>query len=81
MFGRLRHRLSTIVSRPFSSSSIVADKRPFKILGIQQIAVGGLNKSNLEKFWVGTLGIPKVGTFRSEKENVDEDILKCVSIY
>jgi len=48
--------------------------RPFKVLGIQQIAVGGTDKQKLRKLWVDTLGLSAVGTFRSERENVDEDI-------
>jgi lactoylglutathione lyase len=50
--------------------------RPFKVLGIQQIAVGGTDKSKLAKFWVDILGLEKVHSFQSEKENVDEDILR-----
>ena len=49
-------------------------KRPFKVLGIQQIAVGGLNKDKLRTLWVDTLGLTLDGNYRSEKENVDEDI-------
>lgn len=48
--------------------------RPFRILGIQQIAVGATDKSRLRKLWVDTLGLELKGTFRSESENVDEDI-------
>ncbi len=48
--------------------------RPFRVLGVQQIAVGGLDKSALRKLWVDTLGLALAGTFRSEVENVDEDI-------
>ena len=48
--------------------------RPFKVLGIQQIAVGGTDKQKLRKLWVDTLGLTAVGTFKSERENVDEDI-------
>ena len=48
--------------------------RPFKILGIQQIAVGGLDKDRLRTLWVDTLGLMLDGNYRSEKENVDEDI-------
>jgi lactoylglutathione lyase len=51
-------------------------QRPFRILGIQQIAVGGDDKSKLARFWVDVLGLTKAGTFRSERENVDEDILR-----
>lgn len=49
-------------------------KRPFQILGLQQIAIGGPDKSRLRRLWVDLLGLPITGTFRSERENVDEDI-------
>ena len=49
--------------------------RPFKVLGIQQIAVGGPDKSALRKLWVDTLGLTPHGNYKSEKENVDEDIV------
>ncbi len=49
--------------------------RPFRILGLQQIAIGGVDKERLRKLWVDTLGLPVTGTYRSERENVDEDIL------
>ncbi|MCB9740711.1 MAG: VOC family protein [Deltaproteobacteria bacterium] len=48
--------------------------RPFRVLGIQQIAVGHLDKGELRRFWVDLLGLQVVHTFRSERENVDEDI-------
>ncbi len=48
--------------------------RPFKVLGIQQIAVGGLDKNRLRKLWVDTLGLELSGTYQSVSENVDEDI-------
>ena len=50
--------------------------RPFKVLGIQQIAIGGSDKTKLQKLWVDMLGLQVTGTFKSERENVDEDI--CV---
>lgn len=49
-------------------------QRPFKVLGIQQIAVGGRDKSKLRHLWVDTLGLQMQGNYRSERENVDEDI-------
>jgi lactoylglutathione lyase len=49
--------------------------RPFRILGVQQIAVGGLDKGALRRFWVDMLGLTPAGSFRSEAENVDEDIV------
>lgn len=51
-------------------------ERPFRILGIQQIALGGLDKSAFATLWVDVFGLEKTGTFRSERENVDEDIVR-----
>jgi lactoylglutathione lyase len=48
--------------------------RPFKVLGIQQIAIGGPDKSRLRELWVDKLGLQVTGHFKSERENVDEDI-------
>lgn len=48
-----------------------ASGRPFRILGIQQIAIGAPDKGRLRRLWVG---LPVTGTFVSERENVDEDI-------
>ncbi|GAA3992232.1 VOC family protein [Comamonas faecalis] len=49
--------------------------RPFKVLGIQQIAIGGTDKSRMKRLWVDMLGLTQTGQFTSERENVDEDIL------
>ena len=51
------------------------NERPFKVLGLQQIALGGLDKQRLGRLWVDTLGLERTGEFRSATENVDEDIL------
>ncbi|MEZ4332246.1 MAG: VOC family protein [Myxococcota bacterium] len=51
-----------------------ASPRPFNVLGVQQIAVGGLDKQKLRAFWVDLLGLRYGHSYRSEKENVDEDI-------
>jgi lactoylglutathione lyase len=48
--------------------------RPFKVLGIQQIAIGGTSKDRLRTLWVDMLGLSVDGHFVSERENVDEDI-------
>jgi len=48
--------------------------RPFKVLGIQQIAIGGASKDRLRKLWVDLFGLAVTGNFVSERENVDEDI-------
>ena len=48
--------------------------RPFKVLGIQQVALGAPSKDRLRTLWVDQLGLTVTGQFRSERENVDEDI-------
>lgn len=48
--------------------------RPFKVLGIQQIAIGATDKSGLRHLWVDLFGLSLSGHFKSERENVDEDI-------
>lgn len=50
--------------------------KPFKVLGIQQVAIGGEDKSKLLEFWVDIMGLENTGNFKSESENVDEDILR-----
>ncbi len=48
--------------------------KPFRILGLQQVAIGGLDKQRLRALWVDMLGLSVKGNFVSERENVDEDI-------
>ena len=48
--------------------------RPFKVLGVQQIAIGATDKRALQTLWVDLFGLQVTGHFSSERENVDEDI-------
>lgn len=48
--------------------------KPFRILGIQQVAIGATSKDKLRSLWVEMLGLQVKSTFVSERENVDEDI-------
>ena len=52
----------------------MSTQRPFKVLGVQQIAIGGPSKERLKTLWVDLFGLEVTGTFVSERENVDEDI-------
>jgi len=52
----------------------VSSPRPFQVLGVQQVAIGGLDKQKLRAFWVDLMGLRFGHSFTSEKENVDEDI-------
>lgn len=49
-------------------------ERPFRVLGLQQIAIGAASKADLRALWVDLLGVTVESSFRSERENVDEDI-------
>jgi len=48
--------------------------RTFRVLGVQQIALGSTDKAKLRRLWVDLLGLTLEGSYRSERENVDEDI-------
>lgn len=50
------------------------NSRPFKVLGLQQVAIGGPDKQRLHRLWVDLFGLEVTGTFKSARENVDEDI-------
>jgi lactoylglutathione lyase len=50
------------------------EPRPFRVLGVQQIAIGATDKSRLRSLWIDLFGLELRGSFRSERENVDEDI-------
>ncbi|HEY3494554.1 MAG TPA: VOC family protein [Polyangiaceae bacterium] len=54
----------------------MSEARPFRVLAVQQLAIGGTEKARLAKLWVELLGATPVGSFRSRTENVDEDILR-----
>jgi hypothetical protein len=54
--------------------------RPFNIVGVQQIAIGHPSKAALRSLWVDLLGVPQTGSYRSERENVDEDILSIAGV-
>jgi LAO/AO transport system kinase len=56
-----------------------AASRPFRILGVQQIAIGGTSKERLRNLWVDLLGLEVSGVFTSERENVDEDVCQLGS--
>ena len=53
-----------------------ASGRPFRVLGVQQIAIGGLDRAPLRRLWCELLGVEQVGSYESAAENVLEDILR-----
>lgn len=53
----------------------MGSERPFRVLGLQQIALGGLDRSALHHLWVDLMGLHVEGSYRSDRENVDEEIL------
>ena len=56
-------------------NSAASTDRPFRILGVQQIAIGGDHLDGLRSLWIDTLGVTKTGEYSSVSENVNEDIL------
>jgi lactoylglutathione lyase len=74
--GRVCGLRGAWASAAASLATAAAGARPFRVLGVQQIALGGLEKKELNALWVDVFGLEKVTTFRSEKENVDEDVLR-----
>ena len=48
--------------------------KPNRILGLQQIAIGGPDKQRLRALWVDMHGLAVKGNYVSERENDDEDI-------
>ena len=57
------------------TNGTVSQQRPFRILGVQQIAIGGPSKDPLRALWIELLGAELVGSFRNEADNVDEDVV------
>ena len=50
-------------------------ERPFRVLGVQQIALGALHHQPLLEFWSELLGLEVQAHFESASENVREAIL------
>ena len=66
---------ASAIATPRRQQSGQPTKRPFRVIGLQQVAIGGRDKASLSNLWTDVLGVQKVGDYRSERENVDEDIL------
>jgi lactoylglutathione lyase len=58
-----------------ASAEAVPTARPFRVLGVQQVAVGSTSKERLRRLWIDCLGLAIESHYRSERENVDEDIV------
>ena len=68
--------INSIEDLKIAEEKINSSKRTFNILGLQQIAIGSEDKSKHSVLWQNLFGLPKIGEYKSESENVDEDILK-----
>ena len=58
------------------SSSATTGNRPFRVLGIQQIAIGSTERGPLNHLWENIFGLQPSPIHRLEKENVEECIIK-----
>jgi lactoylglutathione lyase len=72
------HSSFAVVRRSFVCRSLAtkAIERPFRILGVQQIAIGSEKSEPLTKLWGDIFGLEKHSTKTIESENVEEDIIK-----
>jgi len=57
--------------------STAAAPRPFRVLGLQQVALGAPSKAPVLHLWRDLLGLAETGAFTSAAENVDEAILRA----
>jgi len=55
----------------------LSEPRPFRVLGVQQVAIGSEDKTRLFKLWVDLLGLEAKSSHKLPSENVDEDILSA----
>ena len=62
------------MSQSFAFKNGEAINRPFRVLGLQQIALGALSREKLKTLWVDLLGLTLKSHFESVSENVSEDI-------
>ncbi len=46
--------------------AMTLQRRPFRVLGLQQVAIGGMDRSALKNLWCNELGLRHIGYFESE---------------
>ncbi|HEY4156499.1 MAG TPA: VOC family protein [Polyangiaceae bacterium] len=54
------------------TTGAVTAARPFRVLGLQQVALGALDRALLGELWCELFGLAQTSQYRSELENVDE---------
>lgn len=59
-----------------TTTTTTTTRRPFTILGVQQIAIGSEDRAGLSKLWQGIFGCKVHNSITIERENVKEDILQ-----
>ena len=72
MIRSLTGKIARVRRSVLSSSS---SNRTFELLGVQQVAFGGLSNKPLMNLFHNLLGVEHVSTYKAESENVDEEIL------
>ncbi len=70
------HGINSIDDLNLAEEKLNKSNREFNILGLQQIAIGSEDKTKHSQLWQSLFGLPKISEYRSESENVDEDILR-----
>ncbi len=70
------HSSKSLISTTLPRFERNDSSRPFKILGIQQVAIGCAERDPLDTLWKGIFGLEPSATKTIESENVEEDIIK-----
>jgi hypothetical protein len=60
----------TVANLKFVRRCSSSNNRSFKVLGLQQVAIGGTDKEALRHFWIDLLGVKKIGEYKSEVKDV-----------
>jgi lactoylglutathione lyase len=55
----------------------LSEARPFRVLGVQQVALGAADRHRLARLWIELLGLEPIGSYRSDAENVDEEMVRA----
>lgn len=65
-----------VAGRSLPRRHLSTTERPFRVLGLQQVAIGCSERGPLDALWKDIFGLQAHATKRIESENVEEDIVK-----
>ena len=75
MFSKVAPLIRPLTATAYRYASSSA-ARPFRVLGVQQIAIGSESREGLQGLWQKIFGFEPKASMKIESENVEEDILQ-----